>query len=95
MLLKDKLIWIRKTTGKTQAKMAKAAGVSLRTWKNYEQGKYDIPIFRLTCVAIYCYIDVASILADYMPKPKEIEPQEDEEQSDSKKGIKNDETDDE
>jgi DNA-binding XRE family transcriptional regulator len=68
MLLKDKLIWMRKTSGKTQAQMAKACCASLRTWKNYEQGKYDIPTMRLVAVSIYCCIDLRCILGDFMPK---------------------------
>lgn len=72
MLLKDKLIWMRKTSGKTQAQMAKACCASLRTWKNYEQGKYDIPTMRLVAVSIYCCIDLRCILGDFMPKTEEL-----------------------
>lgn len=72
MAFKDKLIWMRKTSNKTQAQMAKASGVSLRTWKNYEQGKYDIPVYRLIRVAIYCCISLKAIFNDYMPQNEEL-----------------------
>lgn len=68
--LNEKLIWMRKTSGKTQAQMAQACGVSKRTWISYEQDASDIKTMRLVAVSIYCCIDVVSILADFVPKNK-------------------------
>ena len=68
----EKLVWMRKSTGNTQQKMADACGVCKRTWVSYEDGTSDITSMRLVAVTAYCCIDIAIILADVIPKGKKL-----------------------
>lgn len=61
---------MRKASNKTQLQMANACGVCKRTWISYEQGAGNISTPQLIAVSIYCCIDIASLLADFMPEAK-------------------------
>ena len=68
MHLNEFLVRMRQHSGKTQAQIAKATGVSLRTWQNYEQGLGNISAMGLFKASVYCRYDISDILNHFMPK---------------------------
>jgi transcriptional regulator with XRE-family HTH domain len=58
----ETLIDMRKSSGKTQKEIAARIDVDIRTLRDYESNKTEIPAVKLFQVIAFCQFDLASIL---------------------------------
>ena len=68
----DKLRSLRRSLGLSQAQHAKAAGINVRVYQNYEQGVRDISKAQLSTL-LRIYLALQYILADIITDPETAE----------------------